>query len=323
MYNLDKAVLNEKSVESGFIRDNLEKVYRLTDVLAFINENAVLSDSLVLKGGTAINLTVFNLPRLSVDIDLDFHRDCSREEMLTAREEIGAILLRYMTASGYMLNADKAKNPHSLDSWVFYYQNAGGNRDNIKVEINYSMRSHVLPSHQATVNVDFMATELTVNALAPIELFGSKIKALIERTAPRDLYDIHNMIRFGIFDESDMELLRKCVLFYRAVGSTGDFHEEIKFDSIDRLTFSKIRQTLLPVLRKGEKIDLDAMKSEVSQFLAELLVLTDDEKAFLHEFAVGQYRPDLLFDDADIIRRVQNHPMAIWKCDKIRQALKK
>lgn len=322
MYNLDKNVLEAKATESGFIRDNLEKVYRLTDVLAFINEDPLLSESLVLKGGTAINLTVFHLPRLSVDIDLDFHRECSREEMLVAREEINSILLRYMNASGYMLNTDRAKNPHSLDSWVFYYQNAGGNRDNIKVEINYSMRSHVLLPQKTRVNVSIMDTELEVCALAPIELFGSKIKALLERTAPRDMYDIHNMIRFGIFDESEQEMLRKCTLFYRAVGSTGDFHEDIDVNAIGRLTFSKIRQTLLPVLRKSEKIDLDSMKGTVQEYLREFLALTEAEKAFLHEFSVGNYQPALLFDDEEIIRRVQAHPMAVWKSEKIRQSLK-
>ena len=88
----------------------------------------------------------------------------------------------------------KGKNPHALDSWVFYYQNAGGNRDNIKIEINYSMRCHVLPIHQTEVKIDVLDTGIKINALAPVELFGSKIKALLERTAARDLYDIYNMI---------------------------------------------------------------------------------------------------------------------------------
>lgn len=323
MYNLDRALLAQKAAETGFIRDNLEKVYRLTDVLAFLSEHPVLSSSLVLKGGTAINLTVFDLPRLSVDIDLDFHRDCSREEMLSAREEITALILRYMNASGYMLNADKGKNPHALDSWVFYYQNAGGNRDNIKIEINYSMRCHILPIHQTEVKIDVLDTGIKINALAPVELFGSKIKALLERTAARDLYDIYNMIRFRVFDKGEMTMLRKCVLFYKAVGSTGDFHEEISLDSIDRLNFTKIRQTLLPVLRKGESIDLALIKSEVKAFLHELLTLTERETTFLYAFANGVYQPDLLFDDADTVKRIIDHPMAIWKSNKIHRSKKK
>jgi len=59
----------------------LEKVTRLSDVLEYLNTNPILKETLALKGGTAINLTIFNLPRLSVDIDekLAQTRDFSRE----------------------------------------------------------------------------------------------------------------------------------------------------------------------------------------------------------------------------------------------------
>ena len=82
MYNYDKIYIAKRAAELGFIRDTLEKVYRLADILEYFNTNPILKDSLALKGGTAINLTIFNLPRLSVDIDLDYLRADSREEML-------------------------------------------------------------------------------------------------------------------------------------------------------------------------------------------------------------------------------------------------
>jgi predicted nucleotidyltransferase component of viral defense system len=49
--------------------------------LEYLNTNPILKETLALKGGTAINLTIFNLPRLSVDIDekLAQTRDFSRE----------------------------------------------------------------------------------------------------------------------------------------------------------------------------------------------------------------------------------------------------
>ena len=47
----------------------------LADVLSFMENDALLSDTLALKGGTAINLTIFALPRLSVDIDMDYAND--------------------------------------------------------------------------------------------------------------------------------------------------------------------------------------------------------------------------------------------------------
>ena len=70
----------------GFVRDTLEKVMRLADILEYLNTNPILKNTLALKGGTAINLTFFNLPRLSVDIDLDYLVANSKQEMLEDRK---------------------------------------------------------------------------------------------------------------------------------------------------------------------------------------------------------------------------------------------
>lgn len=86
MNSYNKIYLEKIAKEKGFVRDNLEKVMRLSEILQYFNLNEFLHDSLVLKGGTAINLTVFQMPRLSVDIDLDFAKNCSREEMIKARK---------------------------------------------------------------------------------------------------------------------------------------------------------------------------------------------------------------------------------------------
>lgn len=47
--------------------------------------------------------------------------------------------------------------------------------------------------------------------------------ALVGRTAARDLYDIDNMVYFGTFDDSELTMLKKCFLFYFAVGK--EYHE--------------------------------------------------------------------------------------------------
>ncbi|MDD2402247.1 MAG: nucleotidyl transferase AbiEii/AbiGii toxin family protein, partial [Clostridia bacterium] len=72
MSNYDIIYLGKKAEELDFIRDTLEKVTRLADILEYLNTNPLLKKGLALKGGTAINLTIFNLPRLSVDIDMDY-----------------------------------------------------------------------------------------------------------------------------------------------------------------------------------------------------------------------------------------------------------
>lgn len=59
MNSYNKQALDIIAKEQGFIRDNLEKVMRLVEILNYFHDSPLLSKSLVLKGGTAINLTVF------------------------------------------------------------------------------------------------------------------------------------------------------------------------------------------------------------------------------------------------------------------------
>ena len=61
MNSYNKQALDINAKEQGFIRDNLEKVMRLVEILNYFHDSPLLSKSLVLKGGTAINLTIFEL----------------------------------------------------------------------------------------------------------------------------------------------------------------------------------------------------------------------------------------------------------------------
>ncbi len=75
----------------------------------------------------------------------------------------------------------------------------------------------------------------------------------------------------------------------------------------------KIKTDLLPVIQKGEFFELEQVKTEVSDFLKSLLVLDENERRFLAELKAKRYMPELVFEDADILERVKEHPMALWK----------
>ena len=92
MYN--KTEMAQNASLYGFQRDTFEKVLRLINILNYIQEESVLNEHLILKGGTGINLTVFDLPRLSVDIDLDYIPNDNRDDMLANREIITTKLIR-------------------------------------------------------------------------------------------------------------------------------------------------------------------------------------------------------------------------------------
>ena len=67
---------------------------------------------------------------------------------------------------------------------------------------------------------------------------------------------------------------------------------------------------------KSEKIyfQLDERKKIAKNYISDLMVLTTKEKEYLDRFEEKKYMPELLFEDAEIVERVKNHPMALWKC---------
>lgn len=312
MMQLDRVTLGRMAKELGFVRDTLEKVCRLADVLKFMESDELLTQAIALKGGTAINLTIFDLPRLSVDIDLDYCRSIMRKEMLEDREAITEKISKYMLANGYVLSP-KSKNYHALDSFVYEYVNCGGVRDNLKIEINYMLRCHARPVARREVKLPWNEEILTVLSVAPLEIFASKTVALLTRTAPRDLYDMHNMVRYGLFDESEEEEFRKCAVFYSAIGAARP-PEKFELDNIGKVSSQQIKRDLVPVLRKGERFNLDTVQKEVREYLAAILVPTKEEKKFWQDFSEGRYCPELVFGQSNELANIAQHPMALWKC---------
>lgn len=318
MSSYDLSYLGKIAEELGFVRDTLEKVTRLADILEYLNTNPILKESLALKGGTAINLTIFNLPRLSVDIDLDYLITCNKEEMLQRREVINSTIDRYMVSQGYSKNL-KTKNPHSLDSWVYDYKGASGNKDNIKIEVNYSLRSHVLEAEERVIISEHFSSEYHVKTLSPIEIYGSKMNALLNRAAARDLYDARNMIHYALFEGSEVGMLKKCVVFYAAISARDKDSINKTFDTkaIDLITKRKIMTDLKPVIKTQDEFELEAAKKLVKDYLSDLMVLTKQEREFLNKFESGKYVPELLFEDQQILDRIKDHPMALWKTREV------
>lgn len=311
IYN--KVEVGRVAQQYGFVRDTFEKVLRLKEILRYLNEDEYLREHLLLKGGTAINLTIFILPRLSVDIDMDYTPNDTKEDMLKAREKISAIIMEYMESEGYQLSIS-SRFTHSLDAFYYQYQNVGGNRDMIKIEINYSLRAHILEPVRRKILPEVFDDSMKVSMVAPMEIFAAKGNALISRAAARDLYDWGNMIAANLFkDERDM--FRKCFIFYATISSE-NVNRYFDTSAIDSLTFDKIRRDLFPVLSKKDNFKLDEIKQQSKDYISELMQLTEREQEYMERFIVKEYVPELLFDNKDIVERIKEHPMAIWKCHK-------
>ena len=72
----------------GFRADTLEKVLLLLDLLDAIRAHPYSGPRVALKGGTALNLFALDVPRLSVDIDLNYVGAVDRAKMETERPDV-------------------------------------------------------------------------------------------------------------------------------------------------------------------------------------------------------------------------------------------
>ncbi len=85
MFNYTKKDLDERAAELNFVANTLEKVLRLADILKFINSNIMTRTILALKGGTAINLTIFDLEHVCTQIPTNSRLTQSQPAFATAR----------------------------------------------------------------------------------------------------------------------------------------------------------------------------------------------------------------------------------------------
>ena len=315
MVNKYRIYIENISKETGFIQSTLEKVERLMRILEWMNNDKKLSKLLALKGGTAINTAVFNFPRLSVDIDLDLTQNLSKQDMIKEREDIHNLVVQYLNANNYKINIEKSKNIYALDSIVAEYVDMKGNVDNIKIEINYMNRVHILETKNINVSTDvFKDKHLTIHCIHPIEIYAAKLCALLSRTTARDLYDVYTLSKYELFDNEEKRLLKQCfMLEYIAVN---DYKlKDMKTDNIEKLTRQDIKTKLLPTLkdRNPRKNNIDEMKQVVKEYLKDILVIDDNIKEFYEKFQKGIYQPELIFKDKEIIERIKEHPMILWK----------
>lgn len=315
--NLNKRQLQKEADQHHYVRDTYEKVVRLVDILSYIRSEQFLFEHLALKGGTAINLTIFDLPRLSVDIDLDYTNNSSRDDMLKDRKIVKSLLINYLKKNGYQLSKD-IREHHALNSIKATYINAGGNLDNIKIEINYMLRVHIYEPVIVKTKKYGLIGEVETRTVDPVEIFGSKLVALMTRSTPRDLYDFFYMINANIFNEEEIKKFKKCAVFYRAI-SNEDGIFDFNLDNLDSITQNNIKRFLIPVINAKEFFSLSEAKQAINDFFNNHFILDENESMFIEQFKRKKYIPELLYD-GDELKRIQNHPMAIWKTRKTKKS---
>ncbi|MBN2340888.1 MAG: nucleotidyl transferase AbiEii/AbiGii toxin family protein [Deltaproteobacteria bacterium] len=161
------------------------QVRLLLQVLPIVNQHQCFA----LKGGTAINLFVQDMPRLSVDIDLAYlplnDRSTALAEISSALDTIGDTIKATIAQTSVQRNPDTPR-------LVVNAPNA-----QIKIEPNTVFRGAIREPSLAVL-CDNAQEEfeqfVECSMLSIADLYGSKICAALDRQHPRDLFDVHLML---------------------------------------------------------------------------------------------------------------------------------
>ena len=279
-----------------------KQVGLLLDVLPYVSQE----ECFALKGGTAINLFVRNMPRLSVDIDLTYMGDESRDEAL----ELTAAALHRIKAkieSNFAgAKVFTSKKVTQDDDAKLLIERKGVQ---VKIEANPVIRgtlyTPILSSLQPAVTEEF-DVELETKVVDIADLYGGKIAAALDRQHPRDLFDVSLLLA----NEGITRKIMNGFLCY-LVSHKRPIHEVLnpKFKNQQNTLeteFTGMTTTAYTIS------NFEETRSEMVTTIHENL--SQKDKDFLISFAAGN--PEWgLFPEA----KIQSLPAVKWKLENIKK----
>ncbi len=177
-----------------------KQVQLLVSILPVLEAHPVFA----LKGGTALNLFLRNLPRLSVDIDLAYEPMHDRSQSLKAIHNHLLEIAQTLETRGLRVQQNNSKQITRLT--------VSNNHAQIKIEISPVLRGTVHPTvtHPVTPKVEALFGYTEVKTLSFENLYAGKICAALDRQHPRDLYDVKILLA----NEGISEKLKNTFLVY-------------------------------------------------------------------------------------------------------------
>jgi predicted nucleotidyltransferase component of viral defense system len=274
--------------------------FKQADLLLRIVPLIHKEEKFALKGGTAINFFVREIPRLSVDIDLTYlpitERDFALDDISHALIRISKEIKRRIPWARIVL-----KNLRGTKIFKGMVVNQEG--ATVKIEPNLVLRGSVYPPEIKTLSnkaQDLFELSVQSRTLSTDELYAGKICAALDRQHPRDLFDVHFLLK----NEGLTVKIRRAFIVYLISHSRpmieilnphpkdmrGIFEKEFK-DMIDKdVTY----------------YDLDRTRDKLVAMLRN--ELTTEERRFIVSVKEGHPRWELL-----ALKGIENLPAIKWK----------
>ena len=262
-----------------------------------------------LKGGTAINLFVRDMPRLSVDIDLTY---LPVEDRATSLAHIDAAMQRLAKRITAGVRGAAVVTSRLAAEKIISKLFVKADGVTIKIEVTPVLRGCVYDpetrSVSPAVEAQFGFAEIQVVSLA--DLYAGKLVAALDRQHPRDLFDVRDLLANEGIDDS----LRKAFLVYILS------HNRPMADVLapPRLDISQEFERGFEGMTE-KPVTLEDLLQAREDLVAELVgKMPAEHRRFLSSFKKGKPEWDLLG-----IAHVEKLPAVQWRMQNLAKAAPK
>ncbi|HWW29199.1 MAG TPA: nucleotidyl transferase AbiEii/AbiGii toxin family protein [Steroidobacteraceae bacterium] len=211
-----------------------------------------LKGKIAFRGGTAIHKLLFEQPlRYSEDIDL----------VQTRAGPIGATVDAIRDALPWLGKCNRAQAGHSMHL-VFKFAPESDPQTTLKLKVEVNTREHAslygLKSYPFAVDNDWYQAKAEIASFTPEELFGTKLRALLQRRKNRDMFDLHYALEQLTIDD---DKLVACFHHYLKLEGQQITRAMAEQRMLQKLTASLI-EDIAPLLPTGVRYgESDAVKA--------------------------------------------------------------
>jgi len=318
MMSVSLEYLERCAANTGFQVGPLEKVTRLGELASHITRHTALGKSLVLKGGTALNLCFGPPERLSVDLDFNYIGQIEREQMLKDRPHIETAIIEISHRLGYRVQ--RSADTFAGRKLFLQYRSELGQNERIEIDLNFIFR---VPFAGIEVHQLWQPGELdrpNIQTVGLMELVIGKLLAMLDRGAVRDVWDVANLPKKALDVLKERSFRARFIALSAIMDHSLSTYRRERLENLidDRV----IDEKLLPLLAGNPSLKANELIQKAWSVVRPFLKLTTPEKEYLQEINKGVLRPEILFPSSpEESKKFAVHPAVLWKVANVRSHL--
>lgn len=316
---------------TGFDERAIEKMLRLYGILQAIERDEFLRGRLALTGGTALNAFYLELPRLSVDIDLQYIGSLDDRSAHAERDHIDDRLGMILKDQGHLFNKPKIRESGSR--WDASFDSVHGKKGSLHVDLGYVSRMSLFGEIRMTSRDLCRVRATDILLLSPTDVIVGKLAALAQRNRARDIFDALSIAEAMDDLKLNMDIIRPA--FIALVAASPDGWRDRRFgdpnanphELCQNLMICLPTDYFLNSSSRRFRNNIDATRDWYNNSIricqesfGDMLNLTDRERLFVDGVQKqGEINADLLGAPPDLCARIAAWPKLVRKCLRVRE----